>query len=308
MILIVNLNLAVDRIIQIDNLRPGRVHRSKSTLRQAGGKGVNVARVLKTLNERCLISGFLGGRSGEFIACELQAEGLEGSYIPIRNESRTCLILAENGRQTVINEPGPVVDSDELMQFTGRYLHLLEDAELVLITGSLPLGLSDDTYADFISRAHQAGKRVLLDCSSRALSQAIRARPFMVKINNSEAGELLGRSITDLADAAAATSELQDMGATHAMITLGEQGAVLAFDKTKYKFTSPAVRAGNSVGSGDAVMAGVAAGLLRGLQIKDLGILAVAAGAANALHGSGHCTAEEISQLQPQVHCSEEEN
>ncbi len=303
MILIVNLNLAVDLIVEVNDLRLGHVHRSHSTLRQAGGKGVNVARVLRALGDPCVLSGFLGGEAGEAIAAGLRAEGIPFSCTAIKVESRTCLILNDrsNKQQTVINEPGPQIGKDELMRFTDAYVRLLETSELIILTGSLPPGLPDDTYAKLISIANRSGKRVLLDASSTALRHAIRAEPFMVKVNQVEAGELLERAVTDFESAAEAVSMMIEMGAGNAMITLGAEGAQLAFGGERCRLVPPVVKARNSVGSGDAVMAGIATGIGRGYSTVQLGTLAVAAGAANALHGGGHCTAEEIDRLRPQV-------
>ncbi len=307
MILVVNLNLAIDHLIEVDAVRLGQVHRAKSTLRQAGGKGVNVMRVLATLGERAILAGFLGGRAGEFIAADLRAEDIACSPTSIQAESRSCLIVSDNShQQTVINEPGPVVGSDELTRFTENYRSLLQDCELVVITGSLPPGLPAATYSRLISDAHGYGRRVLLDCTFAALRPALLEKPFLVKINHAEAGELLELSIEDFADALTATHHLLERGATTAMITLGSKGAVLAGGEgVGYKFVPPAdLPARNSVGSGDAAMAGLAAGLRRGYSAEQSGVLAMAAGAANALHGFGRCTAIEISRLQQQVFCT----
>lgn len=310
MILVINLNLAIDQIIQVENLQIGQVHRSKSTLRQAGGKGVNVARVLRTLGEPCIVSGFLGGHAGEHIADGLRAEDLAFDCTPIQNESRTCVIVNDSRehRQTVINEPGPEISSSELDRFMMNYKRLLDVSELVIITGSLPPCLPVNTYADLIRVANHSGRRVLLDSSSAALHYAIRAQPLVVKVNHAEAGELLDRQVVDFISAAEAADGLIQMGATHAMITMGAQGALLAFAGVKYRLIPPPVQARNSVGSGDAVMAGLATGLRRGYSAAQMGVLAIAAGAANALHGGGHCTVEEISQIQPQVVCRIEDS
>ena len=305
MILVVNLNLAVDQILQVDGLQLGHVHRSKTTLRQAGGKGVNVARVLRTLGEDCVVSGFLGGQSGEFIAKGLSQEAIVFECTPIDNESRTCLILVDSKRnqQTVVNEPGPEISQAELARFTDNFSRLLPRAEIVIITGSLPPGLPEDTYANLIHLTNRSGKQVLFDSSSGPLRQGVRAGPFLVKLNQTEAGELLGQPIADLTGAAEAAGRLRKLGPPLAVITLGYQGAVVVSEGEKFKLIPPQLNALNSVGSGDAVLAGLASGLRRGYSTKQMGTLAMAAGAANALHGGGRCTAEEINHLQPEVLC-----
>jgi tagatose 6-phosphate kinase len=308
MILIVNLNLAVDHIVEVDELRAGEVQRSRAARQQAGGKGVNVARVLQTLREPSLLLGFCGGRAGNIIEDGLRAENIASHTTRIHEESRTCLIINDLGRreQTVINAPGAAVADAELRDFEATYTRALARAELVVINGSLPPTLPADTYARLATEAGGASKRVLLDCAGAPLGHALGARPFLVKINGAEAAELSGAPVTDFLSAARASSRLRKAGAENVMITLGEQGAWLDFAGVSYRFVAPRVRATNSVGSGDAALAGLAAALRRNWTAAEAGALAVAAGAANALHGAGMCSAEEIAQLRPRVLCEVE--
>jgi 1-phosphofructokinase family hexose kinase len=309
MILIVNLNLAVDHFVEVDELRAGEVQRSLSERRQAGGKGVNVARVLKTLGEpEPLLLGFVGGSTGELIEAALRAEKIASlSLTRVREESRTCLVINDRScrEQTVINAPGARVSEAEFRNFETGYRRSLTLADFVIITGSLPPNLPGDTYAHLIEAAHAAGgKRVLLDCAGAPLRLALEARPFLLKINGAEASELLDApAITNFEGAAQATRKLRESGAASAMITLGAEGALFDFGDARYRFAAPRVEAVNSVGSGDAALAGLAAGLCRGWTPQESGALAVAAGAANALHGAGACSKEEILELQPRVRC-----
>jgi tagatose 6-phosphate kinase len=303
MILIVNLNLAVDEIVHLDGLTLGDVHRASRVERLAGGKGVNVARVLRALAEDARLTGFLGGSAGDFIRRELEREEIPSSCIRIKNESRTCIILDDHTArtQTVINEAGPEVAEEELSAFLERYAQLLSASDVVVITGSLPPKLSPQVYARLISLAHKMSKPVLLDTSAEPLGQALGARPFLVKVNGAEAGALLRLQINEFVDAARAARLLIESGARHAMITLGAAGAVLNFDGVEYSIRPPRVEARNSVGSGDAVMAGLATALIRGLSLEETARLAVAAGAANSLRGAGRVTAEEVSRLLKEV-------
>ena len=306
MILVVCLNLAVDEIIEVDHLQIGQVHRSLHTRRQAGSKGVNVARVLGTLGAPCILTGFLGGEKGEFIARDLEREKISFKSCPIRNESRTCFILHDHktNRQTVINEPGAEISSEEFSFFTESYQRLLEGVELVVISGSLPPGLNADTYAQLISMARDANKRTLLDSSGFPLSHAVQARPHLLKINHEEAAALLDQPVYTPSDAARAVDRLLQMGIDLVMITIGAEGAVFASKEGQYLFTPPQIEARNSVGSGDAALAGLAAGLFHGDSLQQLGALSMAAGAANALHGGGHCTLDEITVLKAKVRCT----
>lgn len=309
MILIVNLNLAVDHIVVVDELRVGEVQRSLSERRQAGGKGVNVARVLKTLDQESLLSGFTGGSAGEFIEANLRAEKIASHFTRVAGESRTCLIINDRSRreQTVINAPGATISDAEFRDFETSYTRSLALADFVIITGSLPPNLPVGTYARLIEAARMVGKRVLLDCAGAALRLALEARPFLVKVNGAEAAELLDApAVEDFDGATRAAGKLRASGAESVMITLGATGAVFDFGKARYRFAAPHVAGLNSVGSGDATLAGLAAGLSRGLTPQESGALAIAAGAANALHGAGACSKEEILELLPRVRCEVE--
>lgn len=310
MILIVNLNLALDHIVEVEELRAGEVQRSQCERRQAGGKGVNIARVLGSLGEPSLLLGFAGGGAGELLEAGLRAERIETHATRISGESRTCLIIHDRSsrEQTVINAPGPPISEAEFRNFESGYERSLQRAEMVIITGSLPPNLGDDIYARLIETARGRGKRVLLDAAGAPLRHALAARPFHVKINCAEASELLDAPVTDFDSAARATRRLRESGAESAMITLGARGALSDFGDARYRFKSPPVAAVNSVGSGDATMAGLAAGLRRGWTAQDACTLAIAAGAANALHGAGACSREEILELQPRVGCEVEDS
>lgn len=303
MILVVCLNLAIDITVEVEHLELGQVHRSTSTLREAGGKGVNVARVLQTLGAPCILIGFLGGAAGEFIADSLSREGISCAPCPIQSESRSCYIVTETQRslQTVVNEAGPQVNAAESLQFQKQFSALLNDVDLVMISGSLPPGVAHDTYAQLISLAQATGKRTLLDSSAAALTLAFEARPFLLKVNDAEANTLFGQRVTTPAETAAAAQQFCSGSTEVVMITLGADGAVLSSRQENYLITPPKVQAKNSVGSGDAAFAGLAAALSSGLPMEQAGRLAVAAGTANALHGGGHCTMAEIMDLQDRV-------
>jgi len=305
MILIVSPNLAVDQTVYVDHLVAGQIHRSRSTRREPGGKGVNVARVLTTLGIPCLLTGFVGGPQGEFISQRLKEERISFTPCWIQNESRTCYLLVDEERlqQTVVNEPGPEISADESASLVSLFRKELGSVKWLIFTGTLPPGMRSGFYAELISMAQKAGKRALLDCSGVALRPATQARPFMLKINHVEAASLIETPVGNAEQAVRAAGALQAEFSAMVMITLGAAGAVLASDDHRYLFVPPAIQARNTVGSGDAALSGVVAALTQGLPIEELGKLAMAAGAANALHGGGHCTKNEIDQLKTQVQC-----
>ncbi len=307
MIIVVNLNLAIDYVVEVRGLVTGEVHRATSSERLPGGKGVNVARVLGALGEPCLVAGFLGGAAGREIERGLRTEGIAVAATRIRGESRTCTILNDRaaGEQTVINEPGPKIDDEEIRRFVGRFSRDAKKADLVVVTGSLPRGLAADTYGGLVEAARASGARTLVDCTGDALRAALGAGPYFVKINGHEAAELLGRSVATWDEAEAAAGAIRELGAENAVVTMAAKGAVLLVRDRLLRVEPPRVAARNAVGSGDAFMAGLATGLRRGLHAEGTGRLAVAAGAASALHGFGRCSGEEIEAVEARVLSSE---
>ncbi len=303
MILIVCPNLAIDETISLEGLELGEIHRSKSVQRLPGAKGVNVARVLSTLGIPCVLTGFVGGHAGEVIQSGLSKEQIVFDGCSIRGESRTCHILVDetNSTQTVVNEPGPEISNDEVCQLSAAVQRLMTEADKVVYSGSLPPGVPETYYAESISAARSKGKRSLLDCSGSALDYGTKALPFLVKINHEEAALLLGQPILSRIDAVQAARYLIAEGISLVMVTLGAEGAIFASSLEQVLLQPPKIAARNSVGSGDAVLAGLAAGLHSGLDMEELGKLAMASGVANALHGGGRCTVDEIAMFRRQI-------
>jgi tagatose 6-phosphate kinase len=304
-ILVVSLNLAIERVVRVGEVRARDVMRGELVSRHASAKGVNAARALSALAEPCVLLGAVGGPTGDLIERELAAEEIALAPVRIEGESRTCVVLLESGGpdQTVINEVGPELTAIEIRAIEETYLGLLGRAERVLVNGSLPVGVPASLYLRFIEAARAAGKPVLLDASGEPLSEGVRALPEVVKINGSEASQWSGLAVRDAGSALAAADALVAAGVRVAMVTLGAAGAVLSSGAFKYWFEPPAIEAVNCVGAGDAALAGLASALRRGDALDRAGALAVAAGTASALHGAGRCTAEEIARFLPLVRC-----
>jgi tagatose 6-phosphate kinase len=297
--LIINLNLAIDRIIEISRLQPGGVHRAITSATRAGGKGVNVARVLKALGEPSTVLGFLGGSSGEMIRNAMIAEEIEHEVVNIQEESRTCMILRdlETGDETVVNERGPTIGTASLGSLSQKYESYIQLAETVIISGSLPPGLPEDTYAHLLGIASRAGRRTFLDTSGPPLIQALEAEPFTVKINHAEASDALSMEINTMEAAVEAASRLCSAGARNAMVTLGRAGAAAQFEHKRFLIRPPALDSARAVGSGDAVFAGLASALRKGQTFEQALRFAIASGTATAKYGISDVTSDRVSEI-----------
>jgi tagatose 6-phosphate kinase len=274
-ILTITLNPAWDVTYQVAALRPGQTHRVESVAGRAGGKGVNVARVLAVLGERVLASGLAGGPTGDAIMAELP---VPHDFAPVAAESRRTVTVwsTVDGRATLFAEPGPAVAAAEWSTFKAGFDRLASIAEVVVLAGSLPPGLPASSYAELIDRSPAP---VILDADAEPLRQGLAAHPALVTPNVDELAAALGSDGTqgsDMADLASACQRL----AVPVAVTLGAEGAVLSTSDGAWSARPPEVIRGNPTGAGDAFTAALARGLARRTAMPELLADAVALSAA----------------------------
>lgn len=300
MILSVTLNPAVDRTYSLEGFRAGHVFRCADYWVGAGGKGVNVARVLRALGTEALVTGFLGGASGDLIEECLAREGIRSSFTRIASGSRVCITVADpaGGQQTVINEAGPSIseeDADRFLRDTERLLDALPSRALVCMSGSLPRGSTLHLYGALVEACRGRELRSALDTSGEALRRGAEARPWLLKCNALEWAALGEPSPTTLEEAAGRAGGRLGGGTEWVAITLGKHGAVLVDESGAWGAEPPEVPVVNAVGSGDAFQAGLLWALAGGLPGDEALAWAVAAGAANAaVPDAGGCSREQI--------------
>ncbi|MEU3462798.1 1-phosphofructokinase family hexose kinase [Streptomyces sp. NPDC006733] len=261
MILTVTLNAALDVTYVVDELVPRTSHRVDSVHERAGGKGVNVARVLSALGWQTAVTGLCGGDTGDRLRAELRTAGPRDELVPVTGESRRTLTVVSraDGDATVFNQGGPAVTAGEWEAFTARYARLLGDADVAVLSGSLPPGLPVDVYAHLVTLAREAGVRTILDTSGSALRAGLAAGPDVVKPN---ADELL--DLTGLRDLAAAAAAVRALGARDVVASHGPDGLHALTAQGTWRAAPPERLAGNPTGAGDACVAALAAGLATG--------------------------------------------
>lgn len=287
MIHIVCANPAVDRTVRVEDLRPGAVLRAVESHSMAGGKGVNVARFLREMDPdiEMRLFGFLGGESAGFIRREADRLGIEDGFTPIAGETRICTTLLDRRGSTVVNEPGPTVSDVEVQAFLDA-LHLARAPEIAVISGSLPGTAPKDLYREVVRIYRAKGVPVFLDASGEALRNGLAARPKFVKPNEEEFWELVGiekRSGGRLGEIAAAAKEVLRTGPESLAVSLGERGLLAVFsDGAAAVFPVLPVEAVNTVGCGDALLAGTVYGAANGLSLAESLAWGTAAAAMNA--------------------------
>lgn len=279
MILTVTANPALDLTYQVGELQAGQTHRVSAVQARGGGKGLNVARVLAALGWDVTAVGLAGGHTGRTVRDRLQAAGVRVRFTDIAGETRRTVVVHDGARTTGFWEPGPVVSGSEWSALVACYRETLADADAIVLAGSLPPGAPAGAYAALIREAHQCSTPVILDADGEALRRALPARPDVVKPNADELRRALGVAAHPLAGAAA----LRKMGARASVVSLGPDGLAAAADGECWEAAAPEVITGNASGAGDAAVAGLAMGLVRGWQWPDTLRHAVALGSA-AVH------------------------
>jgi tagatose 6-phosphate kinase len=275
MILTVTVNAALDVTYAVEALTPHTTHRVRSTASRAGGKGINVARVLSALGEPTAVTGLVGGPTGVAIRGDLAASGLPDALIHMAAESRRTLTVVDSRDATAFNEPGGKVRPEEWDTFCAKFSDLVRSADVVVCSGSLPPGVPTDGYAVLVRIAAAHGVRTLLDSEGEPLRAALAARPHLVKPN---AAEL--EATTGVSDPLAGALALRSAGAGAVVVTLGPEGLLGVTQEAVWRARPPERVAGNPTGAGDACAAALAAGLARGSPWPELLQEAVALSAA----------------------------
>ncbi len=257
MILTLTLNPSLDRTIELESLVRGEVLRAASVRVDPGGKGVNVTRALLAngVESRALLP--CGGDEGLHLVRLLQVEMVDVLTVEIVGHTRSNVTLAEpDGTVTKINEPGPVLTPDEFEAITTQTLAEARGTDWVVVSGSLPPGLSDVAFGNLCRRLCRAGLRVAVDTSGAALRAAAEAGVTLVKPNREELSEVIGAPLATVADAVAAAQVLRSWGVGAVLVSLGAEGAVLVGADGVVRAECPVARPRSSVGAGDALLAG----------------------------------------------------
>jgi len=289
MILAVSLNPALDVTHHVPGVDWSGVNRPRRATAAPGGKAVNAARTLHALGCDVLVVGLAGGVTGEAVRAGLAGSGVPGRFTPIAGETRrTFAVVDTRSHDTALfNEPGPAVADGEYREFLVVYENALPGCDAVVLSGSLPPGLPPDTYAGLAARAAAVAVPVVLDAGGPALRYGAAAGPAIAKPNLAELEAAVGRPVTGRAAAARAAGELRDAGAGAVVVSLGGDGLLAVTGEGTWHAAPPGPVAGNPTGAGDAVVAGLAHGLVLGRPWAErlrhaaaLGTAAVAAPAA----------------------------
>lgn len=278
----VTFNPSLDYIVSVKDFRSGMTNRTSSELMLAGGKGINVSIVLGNLGIKSTALGFIAGFTGDEIVRRLHNGGINSEFIKINDGISRINIKLKSIDGTEINGQGPHIDSSHIEQLMNR-LRRLESGDVLVLAGSIPAGISDNIYKDIMDMLKNKGVQIVVDATSRLLTNVLEYNPFFIKPNQHELGDIFNVTLNTQEEVIPYALELKKMGAVNVCVSMGGKGAILvADDGNVYKAKAPDGILKNSVGAGDSLVAGFLSGWIEKKDYEYAFRKGVATGSASA--------------------------
>ena len=296
MICTVTFNPSLDYIVRVDDMRLGVINRTTYEQVLPGGKGINVSIVLGNLGHESRALGFLAGFTGAEIARRVREAGVNADFIEVAEGMSRINAKIKSNEETELNGQGPLITEADIEQLYAR-LDVLSQDDTLVISGSVPSTLPSDMYERIMERLDGRGVRIVVDAERELLTRVLPYRPFLVKPNNIELGDIYGVKLETRADVIPYARRMQQAGARNVLVSMAGEGGVLVAESGEV-FDSPAAKGTvvNSVGAGDSSVAGFLAGLAETGSYETAFRMALAAGSASAF--SDHlATRPEVEEL-----------
>ena len=282
MIYTVPFNPALDYVVRMDELALGQVNRTVSEDVQLGGKGINVSWVLRELGHENVALGFVAGLTGKAIEDGLAAKGVATDFIHLPAGLTRINVKLKAGEETEINGKGPDISAEALEELLHK-LDALVEGDVLVLAGSIPASMPSDVYESILARLE--GKKVLcaVDATRDLLVNVLKYRPFVIKPNNHELGEIFGRTLTTDEEIRECAAKLQEQGARNVLVSMAGDGAMLLDENgVCHRLAAHKGKVKNSVGAGDSMVAGFLAGYLDSGDYEQALRVGSAAGSATA--------------------------
>lgn len=282
MIYTVTFNPSLDYIVSVDDFSLGTVNRTNEEWILPGGKGLNVSIVLKNLGMQSTTLGFVAGFVGEEILKRIQNYQIEEHFIPIAKGNSRINVKIRSRQESELNGMGPYIDEDALRSFF-EMLDQIQKDDVVVLAGSIPSMMPDTIYQDIMERLEKRGVLFVVDATKDLLVNVLGKKPFLVKPNHFELGEIFGVELRKKADVIVYAKKLQNMGARNVLVSMAGQGAVLVAENGEvFETFAPKGEVINSVGAGDSMVAGFLYGFLTTKDYRKAFYMGVATGSASA--------------------------
>ncbi len=282
MIKSITLNPAVDKTIIVKDFKINSLNRVEKTFKDAGGKGVNVAKMINNLDGNIIATGFLGGCNGKFIKKEMDEMGIDHDFIKIKKETRTNIKMVDQINKTFadINEEGPFVAKKEILKLKEGIFSNLNPGDILTLSGSIPKGVNKNIYAELIQKASEKKIKTILDAEGEIFKKGIKKEPTLIKPNEHEMEKYFNTEFENLEEMITAAKTFLNEGIEMVMVSLGEQGALFLNSRKKIKINPLNLDIKSTVGAGDAMVAGLAFGLEKKMSVEEMIKLAAAASSA----------------------------
>lgn len=300
MIYTVTFNPAIDYVVHTDKITMGKVNKYSGEKTYFGGKGINVSLILNELGFRSKTLGFIAGFTGDAIEKGVREKGVETDFVRLEKGLCRINIKIKSDEETELNGLGPEIKEKDLQSLYEK-LDMMNDGDVLVLAGSIPLGLTDDIYEKILERLGGKNIKVAVDATGKLLLNVLPFKPYLIKPNDIELGEMFGVQLGGNEDIIKYARKLRDMGARNVLVSMAEKGAILV-DENDGVHICPVCKGKvkNSVGAGDSMLAGFLAGMLLkddyGYALK----LGTAAGGATAF-SDGLATKEEIESCLGQL-------
>lgn len=300
MIYTVTLNPSIDYVIKVDKLTTGNINRVNEEHVYPGGKGINVTRILKSLDNDNIALGFVSGFTGDYIINSLQELNLKSDFIKVKEGFTRINVKVKSEEETEINGQGPKISEEELNQFY-KVIDKLVDGDILILSGSIPSCLDERLYESIMKKVEDRDIKVIVYATKNLLLNVLKYKPFLIKPNNHELAEMFNVELNSTEDVVFYARKLKEMGAQNVLISMGKDGALLVTENDEVFASSVAKgEVVNSVGAGDSMVAGFIAGYLKSNSYEEALRLGAASGGATAF-SSDLATREFIDKLVDEI-------
>lgn len=266
MIYTLTFNPALDYVVHVENFKEKHTNRTHKEMIFYGGKGINISFVLKQFNVDSTALGFIAGFTGDELQRGCEAKGILTSFIPVEQGMTRINVKLKSNVETEINGMGPMIEEAHMNQLK-QQLSQLQDGDILILSGSIPKGMKDDTYAKLLALLKDEHVMSIVDCTGSLLLNTLTYQPFLIKPNIDELNALFNTNITSKNEILPYAQKLQSLGARNVLVSCGKDGAFL-LDEFQQVHTIDALEGTlkNSVGAGDSMVAGFIVGYLKTLN------------------------------------------
>jgi len=304
MIKTLTLNPALDKTIIVESFRLNQLNRIKKIHKDAGGKGINVSKMLNNLEQQNTAAGFLGGAAGDYIKAEVEKLGIKTDFITTAEETRTNTKMVDpiNNTFTDLNESGAKITEANIKKLKEKLFSDLKTDDILVLAGSVPAGVGNDIYFKLIEAAAEKGIKTILDADGPLFREGIKAAPTLIKPNEHELGLHFEEEFKDLKTMISKAESLLETGIEMIMLSLGKEGAVFITAADKYKIEPLKLNVKSTVGAGDAMVAGLAYGLENNFSLEEMLKTAAACSSATLIReGTEMGSRKDVEVLKKEI-------